>query len=73
MTVIKTLENIRRVRVKAKLSPLNALKHQLLGQEACKKRRQRVAPFHLIAPGRLEPGYTFEAEVKKPNWIHLLQ
>lgn len=31
MTVIKTLENIRRVRVKAKLSPLNALKHQLLG------------------------------------------
>lgn len=33
MTVIKTLENIRRVRVKeAKLSPLNALKHQLLGQ-----------------------------------------
>ena len=59
--------------MKAKVSLLNTLKHQLSEQEACKERRQRVAPFHLIAPGMLEPGYMFEAEVKKLNWIQLLQ
>lgn len=73
MTVIKTLENIGRVRVKAELSPLSTVKPHLLGQEACKEKRQRVAALHLIAPGRLGPGYTFEAEKKKLNWIHLLQ
>lgn len=73
MTVIKTLENIGRVRVKAELSPLSTLKPHLSGQEACKEKRQRAAAFHLIAPGRLGPGYTFEAEEKKPNWIHPLQ
>lgn len=52
--------------MKAKVS------HELSEHEA-RKERGRVAPFDVLAPGMLEPGYTFEAEVKTLNWTHWLQ
>ena len=58
MTVIKTLENIGRVRVKAELSPLSTVKPHLLGQEACKEKRQS---------GRSSSDCSWEAGA----WLHV--
>lgn len=66
-------EYIRRGRVKAKVSRFSTGRNYQLSEHKACRGRGREAPPSVLAPGRLEPGYMFEAEVTNLNRTHWLQ